>query len=190
MGFLIVLFVLLLTLLFLAGPFVLEARVRAGLRGASVRAKLYVFGLIPIPVRLTVHLFSEPYFTLRFGKKELPLFERKRSGGERGILKGVRLLSLRSSATVGIEDDPARAAVAAGTAAVLLSMLTARFAEDGRAKAGLAETSMIRFSFRISALLYPLEMLIGFVRARRIARRKAANNSRISSEKRKYDASC
>ena len=38
MGFLIVLFVLLLTLLFLAGPFVLEARVRAGLRGASVRA--------------------------------------------------------------------------------------------------------------------------------------------------------
>ena len=190
MAVLTVLFVLLLILMLLAGPFILEARVRLSLRGAVVRAKLFVFGLIPIPVKLTVRLFSEPYFSLCIGSRTIPLLKRKRIGGEIGLLKGVRLIRLDSTVTAGIEDDPARAVLASGSLAVLLNLLTARIAESGRADARLSSRSAIRLSFRLCALLYPPEMLCGFVRARRIARRKAANNSRKTSEKRRNHASC
>ena len=184
MGFLIAAFVLLFLLLLLSVPLILEARVRLGLRGAAVRARLYVFGLVPIPLKLSLRLFSDPYFTLRFRNKTTPLLKSRRTGGEIGLLKGVRLFRLDSVTTVGIRGDPARAVCTAGTFAVLLSVLTARYAENGSANARFSETPMIRLSFRVSASLFPLEMLFGFLRARRIARRKAANNSRKRNEKR------
>ena len=186
MAFLIVLFVLLFLLLLLSMPLILEARVRIGLRAAAVRAKLYVLGLVPIPVRLRVHLFSEPYFTLQIGKTEVPLFKQKPKGGEPGLLQGVRLLWLSTVTTVGIADDPARAVLAAGTVATLLSMFTARFAESGKALAIPAQTSMIRLSVTLSALLFPLEMVSGYLRARRIARRKAAKTIRKQEKRNQY----
>ena len=189
MAFLIVLFVLLFLLLLLSMPLILEARMRVGLRGTVVRGTLYVFGLIPIPLRLLIHLFSEPYFTLMFGKKAIPLFKQKPKGGELGLLQGVRLLQLGTVTTVGIAGDPAHSVLAAGTIATVLTMLTARYAESGTAKARPAETSMIRIRLHVSALLFPLEMAVGFVRARRIARRKAANNNRKANEKRNVYAS-
>ena len=190
MGFLIAAFLLLFLLLLVSMPLILEARVRVGLRGASLRAKLYLFGLIPIPVRLTLHLFSDPYFTLRIGSKTVPLFGRRRSGGEIGLLKGVRLLRLETAATVGIEGDPARSVIAAGSVAAALSLLTARFAESGTAKARFARSPMLRIAIRANALLFPLEMLCGFLTERRIARAKAANNRRNLKEKRNGYASC
>ena len=186
MAFLIVLFVLLFLLLLLSMPLMLEARVRIGLRGAAVRGKVYVFGLVPIPVRLRVHLFSEPYFTLQIGKKEVPLFKQKPKGGEWGLLKGVRLLWLSTVTTVGIADDPARAVLAAGTLATLLSMLTARFAKNGSAHARPSETGMVRLSVSISALLFPVEMAAGYLHARRIARRKAAKTIRKQEKRNQY----
>ena len=189
MGFLIAAFVLLFLLLLLSVPLILEMRVRIGLRGACARAKLFVFGLIPIPLTLSVRLLSEPYFTLQIGRKPIPLFGKKPSGGEIGLLKGVRLLSLHTVVTVGIEDDPAYAVLAAGSIAVLLSMLTARYAETGSANARLSQKSMIRLSVAITALLFPAEMIAGFLRARRIAKKKSANNNGKTSEKRKNYAS-
>ena len=163
MGFLIVVFVFLFMLLLLNTPLILDARIRLGLRGAPVRASLYVFGLIPIPIRFTVRLFSEPYFTLQIGKKEIPLLTKKRKGGEIGLLQGVRLLWLETVTTVGITDDPARAVICAGSIATALSMLTSRYAESGAAKARPSDRSMIRIAIRVEALLFPLEMLTGFV---------------------------
>ena len=186
MTVLIVLFVLLFLLLFLSMPLTLEVRIRVGFRAAAVRAKLYVLGLIPIPVRLRVHLFSEPYFTLQIGKKEVPLFKQKPRGGELGILKGVRLLWLSTVTTVGIADDPARAVLTAGTIATLLAMLTARYAESGRALARPTETSMLRLSVSASALLFPAEMLAGFWCAWRIAKKKAANTIRKQEKRNQY----
>ena len=190
MWLLIALFVLLFFLLLLSMPLIVEARVRVGVRGAAVRAKVYLFGLVPIPLRLRVSLFAKPYFTLQFLKKRVPLLKRKRNGGEIGILKGVRLIRVDSFTTVGITDDPAHAVLLAGAGAVLLSMLTARFAERGSAGARLSREPMARWTVSIRALVFPLDALLGFCRARRIARAKAANNSRKSNEKRTNDASC
>ena len=189
MALLIVVFLLLFLLLLLSMPLIVEARVRLGVRGAAVRAKVYVLGLFPIPLRLSVRLFSKPYFTLRIGKKTVPLIKRRRSGGEIGLLKGVRLLRLDSKTTVGIRDDPARAVLLAGTGAVLLSMLTARFAESGSANAGLSGESTLRWTVSIRAMAVLPEALFGLWRARRIAKRNAANNSRKSNEKRATYAS-
>lgn len=186
MVLLIIVFILLFLLLLLSMPLILNVRMRVGLRGAVVRARLYVFGLVPIPVRLSVHLFSEPYFTLLLGKIAIPLIKQKRIGGEVGILKGVRLLWLETVTTVGIADDPAYAVITAGSIATLLSMLTARYAESGAARARPASKSMIRISANASALLFPAEMIAGFLYERRIYRRKAANNTRKQEKRNQY----
>ena len=190
MIWLVLLFLLLFLLLLLSMPLIVEARARIGVRGAAVRVKVYVLGMIPIPLKLAIHLLSKPYFTLEIGKKRVPLLKRKRSGGEIGILKGVRLLRVDSKTTVGITDDPARAVLLSGTGAVLLSMLTTRFAESGSAEARLSREPMMRWTFAIRTLVSPPDALVGFWRARRIARRKAANNSPKSNEKRVNHASC
>ncbi len=188
MWILIVLFVLVFLILLLSMPLIVEARARTSVRGAVVHARVYVLGLIPIPVRLRLHLFSEPYFCLCFGKKRIPLLK-KRERQKGGGISGVRLLRLDSKTTVGIADEPAEAVRIAGAAAVLLGMLTTRLAEGGSAHAGLCRTSMLRISVRITALVFPIELLTGIVRGR-IARRKAAKNSRKTHEKRTEYASC
>ena len=188
MWILIVLFVLLLLLLLASGPIVVEARARASVRGAVVHVRAYVFGLIPIPFRLRVHLFSEPYFCLCIGKKQIPLFrKRKRKSG--GGVRGVRLLRLDSRTTVGIAEEPAEAVRIAGSAAVLLGMLTTRLAENGSSRAGLSKTSMLRISIRAQALVFPLELFLGILK-QRISRRKPVKNSVKSNEKRTEYASC
>ena len=121
-----------------------------------------------------------------FSKKKIPLLTQKQTGGELGILKGVRLLWVDTVTTVGITDDPARAVICAGSIAAALSMLTARYAESGAAKARPSHQSMLRIAVGVEAMLFPLEMLIGFVRARRIARRKAANNIRKQEKRNSY----
>lgn len=161
MALLIVVFLLLFLLLLLSMPLIVEARIRLGVRGAVVRAKVYVLGLFPIPLRMTVHLFSKPYFTLRIGKKQLPLFGGKRPGRELGLLKGTRFLRLDSKTTVGIEDDPAHAVLLAGTGAVLLSMLTTRFFESGSASAALSSASTVRWTLSIRTIVFSAEALFG-----------------------------
>ena len=190
MIWLIVLFVLLFLMLLLSMPLIVEARLRLGVRGAALRAKIWLFGLIPIPIRLKAHLFSEPYFTLVFGKKHVPLLQKKKNSGAVGALLGVRLLSLDTRTTVGIAGEPAQSVVAAGAIAVILAMLIPCIAESGSARAGLSKATMIRFQLRTRAMLYPPEMLAGFWRARRIAKRDPANNTRKMKEKRTEYASC
>lgn len=187
---LIVLFVLLFLVLLLSTPLILEARARLGLRGAAIRAKLWLFGLIPVPLKLSVSLFSEPYFTLQFGRKRIPLLRRRRTGGEAGLLRGVTLVRAETVTTVGVAGDPADSVLLSGAIAVLLSMLTAYFAQSGTAKARYAHTSMLRIRLDVHARLVPLEMLIGLWKARRIAQAKAANNSPEINEKRNEYASC
>ncbi len=183
MWILIVAFVLLFLILLLSMPLIVEARVRIGLRGAIVRGKLYLLGLIPIPVRLTVRLFSEPCFTLQIGKKRISLLSRPQSG-TRGITDGVRLLHLYTVVTAGVEGDPAVSTVLSGLFGVLLSMLIPLLAEMGGVRVRPAKQSMVRLSFSLGALVQPVDALIGFWRERRIARAKAANNSRKPKEKR------
>lgn len=188
MWILIVLFILLFLLLLLSMPLIVEARARASVRGAVVHARVYVLGLIPITVRLRIHLFSEPYFCLCIGKKRIPLI-RKRGQKKVGGISGVRILRLDTKTTVGIADEPAGAVRIAGSAAVLLGMLTTRFAERGSARAGLSRTSLLRVSARATAIVFPPALFAGIVRGR-ITQRKAANNSRKSHEKRTEYASC
>ena len=50
MGILIALFILLFLLLLLSMPILVRVRARLGVRGAVVHARLYLLGLIPVPV--------------------------------------------------------------------------------------------------------------------------------------------
>lgn len=186
MWILIVLFVLLFLLLLLSGPLIVEARARASVCGVVVHARIYLLGLIPIPARLRIHLLSEPFFCLCIGKKRVPLLKKRR--GKSGRVSGVRVLRLDTRTTVGIAEEPAKAVWAAGSAAVVLGMLTTRLAEGGSSRAALSKIPMLRVSIRVCALVFPIELLFGLV-CGRIAKRKAANNSRIPNEKRTTYAS-
>lgn len=189
MWVLIVLFILLFFVLLLSMPLIVEARARIGLRGAVVHARVYVLGLVPIPLRLRIRLFSEPVFTLRIGKKRVSLLNRKPNGAQ-GIRAGVRVQNLRVSVTLGIRDDPARSICCAGACGVLFSMLIPRVSETGTVRVHPAKMSVLRLSAQGSAVLLPPEAFLGFLRARRIARAKAADNSRKTQEKRTEYASC
>lgn len=176
MWMLIVAFVLLFLLLLLSMPLLVEARVRIGLRGAVVRGRVYVLGLIPIPLRLSLRLFSEPYFTLQIGKRTASLLKPAKPGTS-GVRNGIRISRLYTVITIGIEDDPARSTVLSGLVGVVFSMLIPIFAEMGGVRVRPAKRSMVRLSFRIGAIVMPLDAAIGFWRERRIAQAKAANNS-------------
>ena len=188
MWILIVLFVLLFLLLLLSMPLIIEARGRIGVRGAVVHAKIFVLGLIPIPVRLRLNLMQSPYFTLQIGKKRVPLLQKRKKRAP-ARLAGVRLLRLDTVTTVGISDEPAAAVLISGAAAVLLSMLTTRVAESGSARARLSQQPMVRVAAKTRILVQPVPLLFGIVRGR-IEQRKAANNTRKSNEKRTTYASC
>ena len=190
MWILIVLFILLFLLLILSMPIIVEAKLRIGVRGAVLRSRVWLIGLIPIPIRLRIHLLSEPYFTLVFGKKRVLLLQKNRDPGLGGILEGVRILRLDTKTTVGIFGEPAQSVAAAGTIAVLLSMLIPSVAENGSAQAALSGSSMLRMIVKASALLTPPKMLLGFRRAKRIAKKKAANNITETKEKRTLYAPC
>ena len=182
MWILIVLFVLLFLLLLLSMPLIVEANARVGLRGAIVRAKIYLLGLIPIPVKLRLRLFAPPYFTLQFGKKRIFLFQKKRRG--KLIPDGVRILRLAAKTTVGIEGEPAAAVLTGGAISVLLAMLIPRTAESGSVRAALCERSMLRFTVHAEAIAEPAKLLFGILRNRRIERRKAVNTTGKIHEKR------
>lgn len=186
MGILIALFVLLFLLLLLSMPLIVEARAGISLRGAVVHGRVFFFGLIPIPVRLKLHFFSAPYFTLAFGKKRVSLLKK----GGAPPLAGVRVLRLDTKTTVGIEGEPAQAVLIAGAVAVLLSMLIPRVSESGSAHANLSKSSMFRIAVSARGIVQPVPLGCGIVRARRIARRKAANNTRKTKEKRTTYAPC
>ena len=188
MTVLIVLVVLLFFILLLSMPLLVEARVRMGLRGAVLRARVYVLGLIPIPLKLRVHFFSEPFFTLCFGKKRVSLLKPAKTGTA-GIRKGVRVQDLRVSVTLGVKDDPARSTVLSGTLGVLFSMLIPLLSRDGDVRVRASKHSMIRLSASAFAVVLPVDALFGFWHARRIARTKEANNMRKSQEKRNEYAS-
>ncbi|MBQ1631202.1 MAG: hypothetical protein II049_00105 [Clostridia bacterium] len=190
MWILIVLFILLFLLLLLSMPLIVEAQGRFSVRGAVVHARLYLLGLIPIPLRLRVYLLASPRFTLIFGKRRVFLLKkRKKKEGKRRI-RGIRLLRLDTKTTVGIEDEPAVSVQLAGTIAVLLSMLTTRIAESGSAKARLSENTLLRVTARAQVIVYLLPLMLGIVLMRCITQRKAANNTGKTNEKRKTYASC
>ena len=189
MWILIVLFVLLFLVLLLSMPLIVETTARAGLRGAVIRAKVYVLGLIPIPLKLRVFLFQTPYFTLEFGKKRVFLL-RKRRKPKRLLPEGVRIVRLFIKTTVGIRGEPAAAVTAAGSISVLLAMLIPRIAESGSVRAALCGSPMLRMTLDGRAIVFPAALLRGVLRDRRIAKRKAADNSGKTNEKRKNYASC
>lgn len=189
MVFLVALFILLFLILLLSMPLIVEARARIGLRGAVVHARVYVMGLVPVPLRFRINLLCAPYFTLRFGKKRASLLRRKPNGAE-GITEGLRIRNLRVSVTLGVRDDPARSIWCAGVCGVLLSMLIPRVSETGTVRVRAAKDAVLRFSVQGSAVLLPFDALRGIWRARRIARAKAADNSVKPKEKRTDYASC
>ena len=188
MGILIVLFILLFLLLLLSMPLIVEARTRVCVRGAVGHARVYLLGLIPVPVRLRLNLLQTPYFTLQVGKKQIRLFKKRKKRG-RIRLAGVRLLRLDTRTAVGVEGEPAVSVLLAGTAAVLLSMLTTRIAESGSATAALCERSLFRIALELKAIVHPVLLAAGIVHGR-IKRRKAANTIRKTNEKRTEYASC
>ena len=188
MWILIVLFVLLFLLLLVSMPLIVEGRGRVSVRGAVVHARIFVLGLIPVPLRLRLYLLQSPYFTLQIGKKQIPLLK-KQPKRKKTRIDGVRLLRLDSRTTVGIDGEPAAAVLLAGTVAVLISMLTTRVAERGSARAALCETPMVRTSVSAKAIVQPLPLALAIARGR-IARRKAVNNTRKTKEKRTTYASC
>lgn len=188
MWILIVFFVLLFLLLLLSMPLIVEARARLSLRGAVVRGRVWLLGLVPIPVRLRINLLQTPYFSLIIGKKRIGLMQKREKTGKRRH-RGIRVLRIETRTTVGIEGEPAQAVLLAGTVAVLLSMLTTRAAESGSAKAALARPSMFRIAANARAIVFPVPLLAGMLRGR-IARRKSANNTRKIHEKRTNHASC
>ena len=189
MVFLVALFILLFLILLLSMPLIVEARARIGLRGAVVHLRVYVLGLIPIPLRLRINLFCAPYFTLRFGSKTRSLL-RQRQNGVEGIRKGVRVERLDVSVTLGIRDDPARSIWYAGVCGVACSTLVPRVSKRGSVQVHAAKTSVLRLSLKGAAVLLPLDALRGILHARRIARAKDANNSVKPKEKRTEYASC
>lgn len=187
MWILIALFILLFLILLFSMPLIVEAQGRISVRGAVVHAKVYLFGLIPIRLRLRLYLLEKPYFTLVLGKKRnVSLYNRSNRGKLR--IKGIRLLRLDTRTTVGIEGEPAVAVQLAGTIAVLLSMLTTRVAENGSAKAALSENTVLRITARTQAIVTPAMFALRILTGR-IARRKAANNTHKSIEKRTTYAS-
>lgn len=190
MAVLIVLFILVFLLLLASMPLIVEARARAGLRGAVVHGKLFLLGLMPIPIRLRIRFFSAPYFTLQYRKKNLFLLKKRRKKRGKRPIFGVRILRLDARVTVGIDGEPAQAVLTSGSLAVALSMLIPRIAEGGSAKAVLSKYPMLRLSIGLKAIVSPMELLFGILRDRRIAKRKAANNIGESKEKRTTYASC
>lgn len=189
MIWLILLFIILFVVLLLSMPLIVEANGRLSVRGAVVHARLYLLGLIPIPLRLRVYLLASPRFTLIFGKRRVFLLKkRKKKKGKRRI-RGIRLLRLDTKTTVGVEGEPAVSVQLAGTIAVLLSMLTTRVAESGSAAAGLSENTVLRITAKTQAIVYLLPLTFGFVLARGITQSKSANNTRKTNEKRTTYAS-
>ena len=188
MGILIALFILLFLLLLLSMPILVRVRARLGVRGAVVHARLYLLGLIPVPIRLRVYLLQKPYFTLCIGKKRIRLGSR--SGGAGGAHKGVRAERLCVSVTVGVRDDPAGATVLAGTLGVLFSMLVPAIAGSVTVAVHPIRRPMLRLSLDAFLIAQPPVMIAGVLHKKRIARAKDANNRRIPKEKRTEYASC
>ncbi len=188
MWILIVLFVLLFLLLLLSMPLIVEARTRVCVRGAVVHARVYLLGLIPIPLRFRLYLLEHPYFTLCFGKKQVRLFKKRKKRAKTPVA-GVRLLRLDTRTAVGVEGEPAVSVLLAGTVAVVLSMLTTRVAESGSATAALSGRSLLRITANARAIVFPAALLSGIVRGR-IKRRGAAKNTCKTNEKRTTYASC
>ncbi len=189
MWILIALFILLFLVLLLSMPLLVEARLRFGLRGAVLHATVYVLGLIPVPVRLRIRLFSKPAFTVQIGRKRASLFMKKRSGAE-GIAEGIDLRRLHIAVTVGVADAPAEATVLAGTLGVLFTMLVPMLAQTGGVRVGTAKTPLLRLTVEGFAIVQPVKAISGYLRRRRIARAKAANNIGKTKEKRTEYASC
>ena len=188
MSILIASFLLLFLLLLVSMPLIVETRARLSVRGAVVHAHVYVLGLIPIPLRLRLYLLHTPYFTLQIGKKRVHLFQ-KRKAHAKPRTEGVRVLRLDAETTVGIDGEPAQAVLIAGTVAVLLSMLIPRVSESGSARAALSKSPMFRITAKAQGIVQPVSLLFGILR-QRITRRKAANNTRKTNEKRTTYASC
>lgn len=190
MVWLLVLFVLLFLLLLLAVPIVVTVRVRAGVRGAAVRATAWLFGLIPIPIRLRIALFSKPYFTLCYKRKRAPLLQKRAPSAWDGVWDGVRILRTDSVLTVGVRDDPAHSVLLLGLGVVALSCLTPRISEQGTVsgKPSFA-ASMARLTLNGMALVLPLKCLWGVVRAWRIMRTNPAKTTDTIQEKRQFYAS-
>lgn len=188
MGILIVLFVALFLVLLLSAPLIAEARASVSLRGAIIFGRIFLFGLIPIPIRLRIHLFSAPYFTFEIGKKQISLLKKQKDRRKKR-LQGIRVLQLDTKTTVGIENEPARSVMIAGTIAVVLSMLISRIAENGSARAALSKSTMFRIAVWGRGIVQPVPLLAGILRER-ISKRKAANNTCKINEKRTTYASC
>lgn len=187
MAWLIALFLFLFSLLLLGMPIPVSVRARLGKKGGAVRLTAYAFGLIPIRLRFRVHLLSHPYFTLHWRGRVVHLLQRKRRAEP---FPDKTACTLFSRITVGIEGDPALAAVLLGLASVALSCVTVRLSRRGSVKPVLCPThSVLRITLCGTYLLYPHRHLLYACR-RRIKAWKSGHNSRIPKEKRKLYEPC
>ncbi len=190
MVFLIVLFAVLLLLLLLAMPIIVSIHARFSPAGGVVRAKAYLFGVLPIPLRLTVRLLSEPYLTVRVFGRERPLLSPKKTPMQRPDPCAIRLERIDAVLTLGISDDPAATVRVLGTLDVLLSLLLSELAPRVRIRPCPSFSApMLRINAHVLGLVFPLFLLT--MAKKRITGRKPANHKdTIKQEKRYSHAPC
>ncbi len=183
---LIVLFVLLFLVLLLAMPVIASIYARFSPKGGIVFATLYLFGVIPIPLRLRIRLLSAPYLSLQFGKHNFPLLShKKRTPIDPRIL---RMERIDLGITVGIENDGARTVQALGTLQILSTMLLPLYFAKTNVTVHPSYThGVLRLNVRVIGLIYPLF----FLRSLCISKRNKAKDTNESiSEKRYSHVSC
>lgn len=154
-----VLFGLLFLLLLLSVPIVVTATARVSPKGAVIFVRFHLFGAIPVPFRVRVHLFSEPYLSVRILRRTYPLLSA--SPMPAPDPRAWRLERVDLGVTLGIEGDNARTVETLGLLCGVFSMLLPRLCRKGRVLPRPAFGSAVfRLTAEVVGLIFPIYLLL------------------------------
>ncbi|MBR3271878.1 MAG: hypothetical protein IKI59_08125 [Clostridia bacterium] len=159
------LFALLLLVLLLSVPVVVTATARLSPKGGVVFVRFHLFGAIPVPFRLRLHLLSEPYLSIRVLGRTYPLLSPNPPPAPNPRAWQIERIDLK--VTLGIEGDNARTVETLGLLCGVFSMLLPRVCRRGRVTPRPAfDCAVFRLSAELVGLLYPIFFLLPHRKAR------------------------
>ncbi len=154
-----VLFGFLLLLLLLSVPIVVTATARVSPKGAVIFVRFHLFGALPIPFRVRVHLLSEPYLSVRIMRRIYPLLSKDPPPAPDPRTWQLERIDLK--VTLGIEGDNARTVETLGLLCGVFSMLLPRLCRKGRVLPRPAfDSAVFRLTAEIVGLVYPIYLLL------------------------------
>ncbi|MCL2696026.1 MAG: hypothetical protein FWE69_06850 [Clostridiales bacterium] len=116
---LITLWILLFLLLLASLPIRVRIWTELSFRGGRIHAQIRLFGFLKIPLTFTLHLFSDPHFTLFWRGRTFPLLCAKPKTKKPSIVPDITIDQLHLTYILGIADDAATTVWALGSLQVL-----------------------------------------------------------------------